>query len=56
MPQIRNSADSLTHLLTRVKSRDASASKKKRKIGWFSAMLCRLFSYIRYGHVFDVED
>ena len=29
---------------------------KKRKIGWFSAMLCRLFSYIRYGHVFDVED
>ena len=27
MPQIRNSADSLTHLLTRVKSRDASASK-----------------------------
>ena len=28
MPQIRN-YDSLTYLLTRVKSRDASASKKK---------------------------
>ena len=29
MPQIRNSAQRVTHSLTRVKSRDASASKKR---------------------------